>query len=144
MQVKNLKYNQLGTIDCEIEHPSYGWIPFTASPDDIETLGKEIYNKAISGEYSEIAEYVAPPVQVLIPSFVTMRQARLALLQQGLLSQVQTAIDSLPSPQKEAAQIEWDYSSEVHRDKPFVQLLGSTLGLSDEQLDSLFELASTL
>lgn len=75
---------------------------------------------------------------------VTMRQARLALLQQGLLPQVQTAINSLPSPQKEAAQIEWDYSSEVHRDKPFVQLLGSALGLSDEQLDSLFELASTL
>lgn len=144
MQVKNVKYNQLGTIDCEIEHPSHGWIPFTASPDDVETLGKEIYNKAISGEYGEIAEYVAPPVQVLIPSFVTMRQARLALLQQGLLSQVQTAIDSLPSPQKEAAQIEWDYSSEVHRDKPFVQLLGAALGLSNEELDDLFVLASTL
>jgi len=78
------------------------------------------------------------------PSVVTMRQARLALLQQGILHQVQLAIDSLPSPQKEAAQIEWDYSSEVHRNKPFVQLLGAALGLSEEQLDSLFALASTL
>lgn len=75
---------------------------------------------------------------------VTMRQARLALLQQGLLSQVQSAIDALPSPQKEAAQIEWDYSSEVHRNKPFVQTLGNALGLTEEQLDDLFLLASTL
>jgi hypothetical protein len=75
---------------------------------------------------------------------VTMRQARLALLQQGLLSQVQSAIDALPSPQKEAAQIEWDYSSEVHRDKAFVQTLAAALGLSEQQLDDLFLLASTL
>ena len=144
MQVRNLKYNQLGTIDCEIEHPSYGWIPFTASPDDSEHLGVEIYNRAIDGEFGTVAEYVPVPPVVSIPSFVTMRQARLALLQQGLLSQVQAAIDSLPSPQKEAAQIEWDYSSEVHRNKPFVQLLGAALGLTEEQLDNLFLLASTL
>ena len=79
-----------------------------------------------------------------IPSVVTMRQARLALLQQGYLSQVQTAIDSLPSPQKEATQIEWDYSSEVHRDKPFVQSISVALGLTEEQLDSLFITASQL
>ena len=144
MQVRNLKYNQLGTIDCEIEHPSYGWIPFTSSPDDSEPLGVEIYNRAVNGEFGAVEEYVPVPPVVSIPSFVTMRQARLALLQQGLLSQVQMAIDSLPSPQKEAAQIEWDYSSEVHRDKPFVQLLGAALGLSEQQLDDLFLLASTL
>lgn len=144
MQVKNLKYNQLGTIDCEIEHPSYGWIPFTASPDDSEPLGVEIYNQAINGEFGAVEEYVPTQPVISIPSFVTMRQARLALLQQGLLSQVQIAIDSLPSPQKEAAQIEWDYSSEVHRNKPFVQLLSAALGLTEEQLDDLFVLASTL
>lgn len=82
--------------------------------------------------------------EIEIPKIVTMRQARLVLLQAGLLHQVQTAIDSLPSPQKEAAQIEWDYSSEVHRNKPFVVMLGSALGLSNEQLDNLFITASQL
>ena len=144
MQVKNLKYNQLGNIDCEIEHPSYGWIPFTASPYDSEPLGVQIYNRAINGEFGEIEEYVPTPPVISIPSFVTMRQARLALLQQGLLSQVQTAIDSLPSPQKEAAEIEWNYSSEVHRSSQFVQLLGANLGLSSQQLDDLFTLAASL
>lgn len=144
MQVKNLKYNQLGTIDCEIEHSIYGWIPFTASPDDSEPLGVEIYNRAINGEFGTIEEYVPTSPVVSVPSFVTMRQARLVLLQQGLLSQVQIAINSLPSPQNEAAQIEWDYSSEVHRDKPFVQMLGTLLGLNSLQLDELFILAASL
>lgn len=144
MQVKNLKYNQLGTIDCEIEHPVYSWIPFTASPDDSEPLGVQIYNRGMSGEFGVIEPYTPEEVVISVPSVVTMRQARLALLQQGLLSQVQIAIDSLPSPQKEAAQIEWDYSSEVHRDEPFVQLLGAALGLSDKQFDDLFILAAGL
>ena len=76
MQVKNLKYNQLGTIDCEIEHPVYGWIPFTASPDDCESLGKEIYAKAIAGEYGPVAPYVEPPVTPPTPEQTeTMRKA---------------------------------------------------------------------
>lgn len=101
-------------------------------------LPPTVNHKYVDGSWIEVQS------QVFIPTVVTMRQARLALLQQGLLYQVQTAIDSLPSPQKEAAQIEWDYSSEVHRDKPFVQLLGAALGLTEEQLDNLFTLASTL
>lgn len=77
-------------------------------------------------------------------AIVTMRQARLALLQHGLLASVETAIDAMDSPQKEAARIEWDYSSEVHRNKQFVTVLASALGLTETQLDDLFELAATL
>lgn len=86
--------------------------------------------------------YVEPPVP--IPSIVSMRQARLALLQSGLLASVDAAIASLPSPQKEAAQIEWEYSQEVHRDKELVGMLAPALGLNESQLDDLFTLASTL
>lgn len=91
----------------------------------------------------ELAELPAPaPPQV--PQVVTMRQARLALLGAGLLAQVETAIDALSSPQKEAARIEWEYSQEVHRDRPFVQALGAAMGLSNEQLDALFTTAAGL
>lgn len=31
-----------GRFDCEIEHPSFGWIPFTADPNDVEPHGREI------------------------------------------------------------------------------------------------------
>lgn len=85
-----------------------------------------------------------PPVDAGVPRVVTMRQARLALLGAGLLQQVDLAIDALPEPQRSAARIEWDYSSEVHRDRAFVQQLGHALGLSDEQLDALFIQAAAL
>lgn len=83
-----------------------------------------------------------PPAPV--PQVVTMRQARLALLGAGLLAQVDAAIEALPEPQRSAARIEWDYSSEVHRNRPFVQQLGYALGLNDEQLDALFTQAAAL
>lgn len=75
---------------------------------------------------------------VVIPTVVTMRQARLALLEQGLLAQVEVALASLPSPDKEKAQIEWEYATVVRRDSTLVQQLSSALNFTEEQLDTLF------
>lgn len=74
------------------------------------------------------------------PKTVTMRQARLALLQSGLLDAVESAVTGAGK----AAQIEWEYSSEVHRDKALVKALTPALGLTEEQLDDLFALAASL
>lgn len=81
---------------------------------------------------------------VVVPGIVTMRQARLALLEAGQLAAVEAAINALPEPQRSAARIEWDYSSEVHRDRAFVQTLGAALGLDAAALDALFTRASEL
>lgn len=89
-----------------------------------------------------ILPYVAPPTPV--PTAVTMRQARLALLGAGLLDDVEAAINALPSPQKEAAKIEWEYSQEVQRHNGFVSVLAPLLELSDAQLDAMFLQAATL
>lgn len=86
----------------------------------------------------EIELHVNPPASVSVPSKVTMRQARLALHEAGLLVGVETAIDALPEPHRITARIEWDFSSEVFRDKPFVLMLGQALGLSPEDIDQLF------
>lgn len=86
----------------------------------------------------------APPPPPVVPSAVTMRQARLALLGAGLLSSIDAAIAALPSPQKEAAAIEWEYSQEVQRHNGFVSLLAPALGLTDAQTDALFLQAKTL
>lgn len=45
-------------IDCEIEHSKYGWIPFTASPNDTEQHGRDIFS-VLSQNY--VGAYVAPP-----------------------------------------------------------------------------------
>ncbi len=86
----------------------------------------------------------ADPVVTPVPQSVTMRQARLALLQTGLLEQVNIAIQNLPGSQGEAARIEWEFSSTVERNRPLLQSLVVALNLTEAQLDDLFNLAATL
>lgn len=92
--------------------------------------------------YSQITE--VPEQSAPVPAFVTMRQARLALHAAGLLTQVQAVIDAQEDPPKTAMQIEWDYSSDVYRDKEFVVTLGAALGLTSDELDELFIAAAAL
>ena len=35
-QIRNPKYNAEGNIDCEIEHPDHGWMPYTIAIDDVD------------------------------------------------------------------------------------------------------------
>jgi len=74
----------------------------------------------------------------------SMRQARLALAEQGLLSQVQDAISLIPEPDKTKVEIEWEYASTIDRNSSWVSVLQPALGLSDEQVDSLFKTAISL
>lgn len=77
-----------------------------------------------------------PPVQV--PQFVTMRQARLALLSVNLLDDVEAAVAAAGR----AAQIEWEYATEVQRTHPLIAAVQQAQGLSDAQIDALFVAAA--
>jgi hypothetical protein len=83
--------------------------------------------------------YVAPRI-----TKVTMRQARLALLSAGYLSTINAAIANMAGAQGEAARIEWEYSQEVQRDRGLVLSLGTSLGLTESQLDALFVTAASI
>ncbi|WP_044547581.1 hypothetical protein [Mesorhizobium japonicum] len=64
MEYRNAAFNQFGTVDLEINHPEYGWIPFTASPDDSEELGREIFASAspIAASYDPKTTVPARPM----------------------------------------------------------------------------------
>lgn len=100
--------------------------------------------EAIPQPESPPAEPAPAPVTPTIPEVVTMRQARLALLQTGLLTQVNTAVANMPGVAGDTARIEWEFSSTVERNRPLVQSLIGALGLTESQLDDLFRLAATL
>lgn len=91
-----------------------------------------------------VEDQPAPVALSSVPELVTMRQARLALLQTGKLSVVNSAIASIPGEAGEAARIEWEFSSIVERKRPYVQQIAAVLGMSSQQLDDLFTLAATL
>ncbi len=80
----------------------------------------------------------------LIPQKVTMRQARLALLQAGKLQAVNAAITAMQGVAGEAARIEWDYSNEVLRNQPLTIALAQAIGMTGAEMDQLFIVAATL
>ena len=93
-------------------------------------------------EYTPVVvDGVAYALEITLPSVVTMRQARLALLQSDLLATVETAITTGTD---EAMKIEWEYATEIKRDWNSLVALTTALGMTSAELDDLFQLASTL
>jgi hypothetical protein len=85
-----------------------------------------------------------------VPTTVTRRQARQALLLAGLLDDVSAAIaqldDGTPEgkQQMRLAQIEWEDSLEFERARPLVIEIGAAIGLDVAELDALFVIAAGL
>ena len=77
-------------------------------------------------------------------STITLRQAKLALLNAGKLQDVINAIAALPEPQKTAAQIEFDYANDVERNSVLLGTIAAAIGLTEEELDQLFDSAKVL
>lgn len=88
----------------------------------------------------EIVTQELPPPPIFVPSVVSMRQARLALLSSDLLAGVNAAVEQMP----EAAQIEWEYATTVDRNSQLVIGLSSLLNLDSDALDELFTAAAAL
>ena len=107
----------------------------TAQADHVAELA------AKDAEIARLMALIPAPVIVDgVPQTVTMRQARLALLSAGLLDLVTETVAGAG----QAAQIEWEYASDVGRNATLIQTLAGVMGLTDEQLDGLFVLAATL
>ena len=113
------------------EYERYGGETLTPDPER-RVVG--VVRAVVAWTADEIAAYR----KSLVPEIVTMRQARLALLAAGLLDDVEAALSGMDGAQGQAAKIEWEYSQEVWRSKPFVQMLGAAIGLSELQIDDLF------
>ena len=102
------------------------------------TLGGMVRSgNSLTFSQSRMDEHTAATRRV--PAEVTMRQARLALASVGLLDAVDEAIAEISNPaQKNAAEIEWEFSSTVRRNQPLVLALAPALGLDEAALDQLF------
>lgn len=95
---------------------------------------KEIQDWLSEGNTPEPADPIPTPEITQ----VTMRQARLALLQAGLLDAVEAHV---VTPEQ---RIWWDYSTVVEKNNEVVNDVCTGLGITTEQVTQLFELAATL
>lgn len=55
------KFDDDEFIDVVIEHPVYGDIPFTASPNDCMDYGREIHAKSLAGENGAVVSLGKKP-----------------------------------------------------------------------------------
>ena len=146
--IRDLKYVTANNsmIDLFATCQEYGEIPMTLNlvdTEDIHTFVKADGSEVPLEQYCKtqyIAPYVEPePLPEPIPQVITMRQARLQLLEVGLLDDVEAfvALDR-------KSQIEWEYASEVYRQSPLIESVKGALNLIDTQIDEMFIEASKL
>ena len=92
-----------------------------------------IANAFANGHYEAMPEPVPEPPQT---RSVDMRRLRLALHQMDLLDTVDAAIAGMPR----AAQIEWEFATNVQSDHPLVLQIATALSLN---INQIFDLAET-
>lgn len=81
MQYRNAKHISDGRIDCELEHPTYGWIPYTLDPSDTDTTVDNTDLLTAMLENGDVADYI-PPTQedIYLASCSGVRDRRGVLL----------------------------------------------------------------
>lgn len=134
------RYTALGFVELVAKFP---WlneeVSFCASPNDSEAHGRDLFARAIAGEFGPIAAYVAPPA--LIPQRLTPWQIRKALNQLGLREVVESAVAASSDQDLKDG---WAVATEFNRLSPLVINMGAALGKTDAELDALFTLGASL
>lgn len=99
---------------------------------------------------AELRAYLPPypeptsPPAAIVPLRITARQAQLALLEAGLLDDVEAVIEALPANVRAHVRIEWDRATHVERGSEVTQMVAVALGLTAGQVDALFMSAAEL
>ena len=158
--IRDIKYvtADKSYIDLFATCIEYGEIPMTLNLVDTEDLhmfatgtfetiienDKEVEKEILIPleEYckkQKIAPYVKPEPVVIIPNSITPLQAKLQLLEIGLLDEVEEMIK-----QDRKVEIYWTNTQNFYRNDEILLGMATALGLSDAQLDDLFLQASKL
>lgn len=88
---------------------TYGEMPFSASPDDVEEHGRLLFLNAKNGEYGPVAEYAAPvptaeSVRLQVSNLTTESTNQINALQQEV-NTLQDAVDMEMATDAEAARL---------------------------------------
>jgi hypothetical protein len=156
MEYRNPQWSVNNFIDCEINHPKFGWIPFTADRNDTGTFFDvaELYDEM--KEDPSILPYVPLPPEV--PAQITRRQCAMMMLSQNMITgqeaismtqsgippaNVQAYFDAMPEPQRTMAIIDFA-AINYFRDNPLLADLMIANGMTEQQVDQFFIDAASL
>lgn len=149
MEYRNAQHNGLGGIDCEVNHPAFGWIPFTAE------IGSDIYRAAVDVATPYTAPVIDPAAELANwrkTASLPRRNFCLALFGAGILPKNDaiaaakgdwpTAFDGfltgLSEQEQAGAQIEWASVQVIRRNHPMIDGLAQLARMTPEQVDAIF------
>lgn len=104
MDYRNARFLADGRIDCEINHPAYGWIPFTAAAGDVGTLFDVAALHAEMAADPATVAYVAAAPAPPVPRTLNKTQWSFLLDMTAFRDAVDAALSALPkaTPQERA------------------------------------------
>ena len=85
-------------------------------------------------------EHVPKPKPPEVPEIVSRFQGRAALLQAGILDDIETYMLTADPFEREA----WNSITEMRRNSPMTIRLGALFGLTSDMMDDLFRFAATI
>jgi hypothetical protein len=83
-------------------------------------------------------------IQANTPLDVALWKLRFVLSQMNLEQSVSAALETLPEPQKTAANYIWNYGNSIDRHSATIGFLQSYLGLSDTEVNQIFIQANSI
>ena len=112
---------------------------FGTCPDDADTQVDGVLGVYLQADWETMREDEVR-ARNPVPQQITMRQARLALLNAGLLDDVGVVIAAAGRE----AQLEWEYAAMVDRSNLAVAAVQQQGGMTDAQIDDMFREAAKL
>lgn len=132
------KYGNIIKIDNEIA---------TLVPMDESSVEYQQYLQFLkSGGTVEPSELFTEEefIQANTPAEVALWKLRFVLSQMNLEQSVSEALNTLPEPQKTAANYIWNYGNTIDRYSATISFLQTYLGLSDTQVNQIFIQANSI
>ncbi|CAB4121145.1 hypothetical protein UFOVP6_28 [uncultured Caudovirales phage] len=161
MNYRNAKYIANGLIDCEIEHPNYGWIPFTCDPADAGAAFDTAALHALMAADQSTTLYVPPSQEEVAAAALAAARANMSisfaqlligLVTEGWITEAEgeawlvgtlpapvlALIATLPASEQFAAKARAARPSEVLRADPLLAGMAAATGKDAAQLDTFF------
>ena len=138
MDYRNAKFVAETAIEMEINHPVFGWIPFTATLDDPEEHGRLLFVEA----RDTALPYPATTPQAVDPLSLPMERLDfwLAAASVGVSKfSVRAHIEAMPEGIEKCEAIAWfEEAKQYRRQDPLLIALAAAEGITEPQLDALW------
>ena len=122
-------------VNATVTHSEFGIISFSASPDDVEAYGREIFADAVAGKFGPIAAYIPPVVPVVVPQEISKAQGIATLMDNGYWPAVNTYFTTQASPETLTL---FNAVTVFNRASPLLLQVQALLGISDADVDQMF------